>query len=595
MKTPAAALRWLLPLVCLGAGTLVTAELGQAWGEPRHPGAALCLGVAAVLLAGGCFNQLLYVAGACAGRQRRRTQSAPRPAEPALEAKVALVMPIYHEDTEQVFRGVRCTWLSCRSAGLAQCYDFYLLSDSTDPALCCGEEALVRSLQADFGHPGDRAGRLFLQRRSDRANFKAGNIMNFLDRQGIAYDFMLVLDADSVMLGATLRRLIISLQTQPRTAILQTLMLPIRACTPFARALQYSTTRCLPPYARGMRWFWGEESVYWGHNALIRVAPFREHCRLPTLPGQPPWGGPILSQDIVEAALLGRAGWEIRWDVGCGGSFDELPANLLTYGNRDRRWCQGNFQHARFLFARGIKFGHRLYFANGIWAYLAGPLALLLFVIGLVRGWLGTLPAPDPWLLSVALGLFWAQMLLPRALGLLELRRGCPPGADESTRSRGPAWLPEVASMLTELALSLLVAPALFWLHTRFVVAILTGGHVTWRSQSRDPRQRVGWASAARVLWCPTVLGLWGMLAVGSVPLPLAVGMLPMLLGLAFSIPCAVVTSDARLGRRLADLGLFPDHFSREELLALGGLINGDPTGRLPPVMVGEDVQPTGP
>ena len=190
-------------------------------------------------------------------------------------------------------------------------------------------------------------------RRTNRTNFKAGNIMNFLDQHGDGYDFMLVLDADSVMLGKSIERLIRTLQERPRMGILQTLMIPIRSATPFARAMQYSTARCLPLYAKGMLWFYDRDSVYWGHNALIRVAPFREHCRLPTLPGQPPLGGTIMSQDIVEAAFLGRAGWEVGWIVEGGGSFDELPANILTYGQRDRRWCQGNFQHYRFILAPG--------------------------------------------------------------------------------------------------------------------------------------------------------------------------------------------------------------------------------------------------
>src|SRR5208282_3969201 len=291
------------------------------------------------------------------------------------------------------------------------------------PEISRQEEQIVQKLLPEFGFNRGPVGRLFLVRRADRRNFKAGNIMNFLDHHGDGYDFMLVLDADSVMLGQSIQRLILTLQDHPRIGILQTLMIPIRSATPFARAMQYSTARCLPLYAKGMLWFYDRESVYWGHNALIRVAPFRAHCRLPTLPGKPPLGGTIMSQDIVEAALIGRAGWEVGWLIEGGGSFDELPANILTYGQRDRRWCQGNFQHYRFILAPGIRFGHRLYFANGIFSYLASPLLLLLILLGLLQACLGAVPAPDPWLLWASMGLFWFQMLTPRVLGLLHFTR----------------------------------------------------------------------------------------------------------------------------------------------------------------------------
>ena len=61
-------------------------------------------------------------------------------------------------------------------------------------------------------------------------------------------------------------------------------------------------------------------------------------------------------------------------------------ANILTYGKRDRRWCQGNFQHFWLIFGDGVRFGHRLYFANGILAYTSGPLLRLPMTLGLAQG-----------------------------------------------------------------------------------------------------------------------------------------------------------------------------------------------------------------
>jgi membrane glycosyltransferase len=537
----------------------------------------------------------------------------------AIHTHTAIVMPIYHEDTERVAAGIRQMWQSCKKCGLDQCCDWYLLCDSTDAEICRQEEQIVQELLPDFGSNRGPVGRLFLVRRAGRRDFKAGNIMNFLDQHGDGYDFMLVLDADSVMLGQSIERLILTLQERPRVGILQTLMLPIRSATPFARAMQYSTARCLPLYAQGMLWFYDRDSVYWGHNALIRVAPFREHCRLPALPGKPPLGGTIMSQDIVEAAFLGRAGWEVGWLMDGGGSFDELPANILTYGQRDRRWCQGNFQHYRFILAPGIRFGHRMYFANGIFSYLASPLLLLLILLGLTQACLGTTPTPDPWLLWASMGLFWFQMLTPRVLGLVHFvrhRRGGtaswsngaatrirtlfePQRRDERRENqedenlaqdarfspfalgRRGRWLfREAASTLAELALNLFMGPLLFYLHTRFVAEILSGGHVVWRNQSRNPGERVSWASAGRVFWLPSLLGLLGLVAAHHIGFPLALFVLPVAVSWSLSVPLAVITSDAALGSWLLKAGFFPDALTVEELEHLGPLAN-DPRAKV--------------
>jgi len=76
-------------------------------------------------------------------------------------------------------------------------------------------------------------------------------------------------------------------------------------------------------------------SNYYGHNAIIRVAAFAEHCRLPVLSGRPPLGGEILSHDFVEAALMRRAGY-FCWQLPeLRGSYEELPTNLLDYAVRE--------------------------------------------------------------------------------------------------------------------------------------------------------------------------------------------------------------------------------------------------------------------
>ncbi len=528
------------------------------------------LGVAAAAIVGllffsGVLNRTLELIGF------RIAWKANRPAPGSLaqlDSRTALVMPIYNEDTEGVQRGVRQTWRSCKRAGLDKHCDFFLLSDSTDPGICREEEKMFKRLVGEFSEDCENAGRLFLIRRSDRRNFKGGNIMNFLERHGDDYDFMLVLDADSVMLGPTILGLILRMQREPKTGLIQSLMVPLGAITPFARAMQYATSRSLPVMTAGMYWFWDSESIYWGHNALIRIAPFREHCKLPTLPGKPPLGGTILSQDIVEASFLGRAGWNVEWEVDCGGSFDELPANIITYGQRDRRWCQGNFQHFHLLFAPGITFGHRLNFAYGIFAYVASPLMLLALSLGFVRAILvGPSQASSAvlWSFVIMLSL---MLILPRTLALarvfIQWRRWVVPEKREFKTLAGRVAT-ELLSMNLELTISVLTAPSLFYLHTRFILEILTGKVVSWKSQSRDPRGRLSWRDAAKVFWVPTLVGalwlLWAVLAARSqisVVAPISVGWI-------LSIPIAVWTSNPELGEFLIRRGLFPELLAQWE------------------------------
>jgi membrane glycosyltransferase len=424
----------------------------------------------------------------------------------------------------------------------------------------------VRSGDSPLGTPHDSesevppAGRLFLIRRENRQKFKAGNIAHVLETHGHAYDFMLVLDADSVMTGAKIRRLITQLQARPKTALIQTLMFPIRSRTLFARAMQFGIARSLPIFGHGMAWFFGRESVYWGHNALIRVHPFMAHCNLPIMPGEPPLGGDIMSHDIVEAALLGRAGWSIDWDLEPGGSFDELPANILTYGQRDRRWCQGNFQHFWLAFGDGMKFGHRFYLAGGILGYLMGPLLLLLAVIGFVQGLRGRVY--DPTTVMVASFIFFLFVLttVPKVLGYFALPRA----------QRRP-W-PELLSGFIDLVVSFIMSWALFYLHTQFVIGLLCGRMVPWVSQSRNPEEGVEWRTAARLFWLPTVLGLLWLWAAWRYTPSFIIFLIPILIGWILSIPMAVLTSSAALGDWFARRGLLRDNLSPADIAELGPL-----------------------
>jgi len=514
-----------------------------------------------LIMLAGSFNFWLYVLG----YSLTRVDQAPvELAESVISTRTAVVMPLYNEEMGRVYMGVRQTWLSLKASGLDAHCDFYLLCDSTDTAKRREEDACYERLLPWFNGCETSSGRIFLVRRTERAKYKAGNIATFLQNHGGAYDFMVVLDADSVMLGSSVKRLIQSMQLRKKVAVLQTMIIPIRASTPFARIMQFGNAISLPLFGSGLYWFLGRDSVYWGHNAIIRIAPFMEHCNLPIMPGKPPLGGHIMSQDIVEAALLGRAGWAVEWDVDACGSYDEMPANVLTYAQRDRRWCQGNFQHFWLIFGDGIRWGHRFYFANGIMAYASSPLLLLLLVIGSIQGLGGRPYELDAFTLGTFLTFFLGMFLIPRLLASIRRLR------------QGGTVRNHACSMLFEVVSSMLVSPALLYLHARFVVGILAGRRVQWKHQSRDPNQDIDWRTAASLLWVPTVLGVVWLVMAAQYMSGFLMFLLPILTGWILAIPVAVLSSRSALGEYLSRHHLLEHPLTADERIRLGPLISSE-------------------
>lgn len=121
--------------------------------------------------------------------------------------------------------------------------------------------------------------------------------------------------------------------------------------TVLARLQQFASRLYGGISATGLNYWQLGEANYRGHNAIIRPAPFIRHCSLPELPGEGPSGGRIMSHDYVEAALLRRAGWQVWLATEIVGNCEECPGNVIDLAQRDRRWLQGNLQHARLIAA----------------------------------------------------------------------------------------------------------------------------------------------------------------------------------------------------------------------------------------------------
>src|SRR5882762_9473114 len=274
---------------------------------------------------------------------------------------------------------LRAIYESVGETGYASQFDWYVLSDTTDPSTWIAEEKCFLQLRREVG-----ARRLFYRHRAENTARKSGNIEDWIRRFGADYDHMIVLDADSLMTGDTIVRLAAAMERHPDVALIQTLPIVVNARTLFARLQQFAGRLYGPLIAAGIAWWHGSEGNYWGHNAVIRVRAFAEDAGLPELRGRKPFGGHVLSHDFVEAALLRRAGWAIHMVPGLAGSYEEGPPSLSDMLMRDRRWCQGNLQHAGVLPAAGLHWVSRLHLVNGIGSYVAAPLWLLFLLTGIL-------------------------------------------------------------------------------------------------------------------------------------------------------------------------------------------------------------------
>ncbi len=459
----------------------------------------------------------------------------------------AVVMPVYNEEAGRVFAGLRAIYESLQATGHLEAFHFYILSDSTDPNRWVDEEAAWAALVREF----DAANRLFYRRRRLNTNKKAGNLADFCRRWGGAYRYMVVLDADSLMAGTTIVQLVRLMERSPRTGLIQTAPRLIRGETPFARWQQFASRLYGPVFLAGIDHWQLDESNYWGHNAIVRLAPFLEHCSLPELPGHEPFGGRILSHDYVEAALLVRAGWGVRLAAGLEGSYEECPGTLIDFAKRDRRWLQGNLQHSWLLAAQGLSAVSRLHLLLGILAYAASPLwlaFLLLSTLLLYRQHAtGLTLVPRDSVLDFirldfrtqGLALFGgtlALLFLPKLLALLDL--ALKRGADAFG-----GWRRVLCGAAVETLLSALLAPVFMLFHSKFILWTLLGRGVAWVAQRRGGDGSPDWREAILTHAGHTATALlWGAGALALDP-RFFLWLLPVLAGPLLSIPLSLATA----------------------------------------------------
>jgi len=489
-------------------------------------------------------------------------------------AKTAILLPVYHEPVHWTLSGLRAVYEDIKRTGNIENFEFYILSDSRDPDVWLEEQAAWHALARELGAEG----RLFYRRRSINLNYKSGNVADFLRRWGRRCEYMVVLDADSLLSGDTVVKMVRLMQREPGVGILQTNPTIINGQSLFARLQQFANRFYSTLFATGLAAIQMGDAAFWGHNAIIRVAPFIKHCGLPKLSGFGIFGGPIMSHDFVEAAFMGRAGYEVWLETGLGQSFEESPPTLADELSRDNRWAKGNLQHLWLLLREPkIRFAHRMAFLNGIMAYLASPLWLGFLILTTVEaarmtlspieyfpeGHQGLFPLWPEWRPEWALGLALstlALLFLPKFLAILDAV------IHRNVREFG-GFLKLFASVMIEILMSILLAPLRMWAHSRFVVAALLNLSLTWAGQNRT--EETTWREALVSQLPGMVLGSgWSAFAWSLDPL-FFLWSLPVAIPLILAAPTAVCLSRSGPGEFLRVRGLLSIPEEREPPLPL--------------------------
>jgi len=459
-----------------------------------------------------------HVFGAVRMAFRRRTHDRDLPPT----GRIALVMPIYNEEPSAVFARIAAMWGDLQATRHGLRFDIHILSDTTDPEIWLNEQAAADCLRRTL--PG--GDRLFYRRRRQNDRRKVGNIDAFLDQHGAVYAYMVVVDADSLMSGDTLVALAQRMDADPQLGILQVPPVLVNGETWFARHLQFSGELAGGLSAAGIAAWSGSSGNFWGHNAIIRVAAFKQHCALPKLRGPKPFGGDILSHDFVEAAYMRRAGYAVRIADDLDGSFEEPPPTPHTYLQRDRRWCQGNLQHMAVLGQSGLTPTSRAHLLIGIMSYLTAPLWLAFILMAAVQGTIlaergivyflpgqlaPMLPASIASEAMQLLGVTLVCLFLPKVIGLSIRLFG------RSRRALGGAWRLIVGTVIETLA-SALLAPIMMLYQTRFVISLLAGRTIDWRPQERSSDE-----PSLRAIWSAT----WPIVGTGLLGLGLTLWLMP--------------------------------------------------------------------
>ena len=467
--------------------------------------------------------------------------------------RTAIFMTVRNEDPARAIRRLQTIKASVDATGYGAAFSYFILSDTNDAAVGAAEEAGVAAWKA--ADPDGQ--RITYRRRTDNTGFKAGNVRDFCERWGRDFEVMLPLDADSLMSGDAIVRLVRMMQAHPKLGILQSLVVGMPSSSVFARIFQFGMRHGMRSYTMGQAWWVGDCGPFWGHNAVVRIKPFMDSCELPILPGAPPLGGHVLSHDQVEATFMRRAGYEVRVLPIENGSWEENPPTMLDFAKRDVRWCQGNMQYTKLLGTPGLLPMSRFQLVWAILMFLGIPAWTFMIAALPLVAWQAQGVAAYP--VGLAIGLyivFFTMYLMPKIAGLIDavMTKGA------VARYGGPVRFALSAGL--ELVFSFLQGAVSTIRTTIFMIGLAFGKSVVWGGQSRDA-YGISWRTAAENLWPQT---LFGVVVCGLLLLVAPAVFwwsLPLTAGYLVAVPFAVITASPALGRWFQRWGLagIPEDF----------------------------------
>jgi membrane glycosyltransferase len=494
---------------------------------------------------------------AIAGLVARETAIA-RSGDAVAALDVALLVPVYNEEASAVFGNAAAMIDDLARQNSKHRFKLFILSDTRDEAIADEEIRAFASLKARV--PQGIA--IHYRRRAMNTDKKVGNLVDWITGWGAAYEAMLVLDADSLMTGGAINRLADELSVDPDAGLIQTFPVLIGAKTVFARLQQFSNIAYGWLLAEGLaKWARGEGN-YWGHNAIIRTRAFAASAGLPHLRGRDGKAELILSHDFVEAGLLRRAGWRVRFLPRLTGSFEETPGTLIDYVLRDQRWCQGNMQHLRLLGTAGLHPVSRFHLFHGAASYLLSPAWFCLLIIwallgkdsetNVIRYFNETNPLFPDWPpamshidSAVFLIIMYAMLLTPKLVGAAII--AIHPKATKVYGGRA-AFL---GAFLIEVVLSIAYAPVMMIQQSRAVLRVLLGRSSQWSTQARAGRA-YPLVTLAKFHWVETLLGL--TLTIGLLSGLVSLWLIPIAASLLLAVPLSALSAvpvDRLLPKRL--------------------------------------------
>jgi membrane glycosyltransferase len=447
-----------------------------------------------------------------------------RPGAPA--STTALLVCLRNEDMAAVLPPLARLLDGLAAAGAADRFRLWLLSDTQDSRAAAAEEAAIAAFAAS--HPATR-----YRRRAENTGFKAGNVMDFLDHHLTDEAFFLTLDADSVMTPAAVLRLVAIMEAEPRLAIVQQLIVGRPATAAFPRLFQFGMRAGMRAWATGQAWWQLDAGPYWGHNAILRAAPFRDHAKLEALPD----GSRILSHDMVESVRLQAAGWAVRCLPAEDGSLEANPPAMPEFLRRDERWGAGNMQYLHLLRLPAFTVLGRLQLVQAILLFLGAPLHALALVLAALNAVTGGGADTPMGALALAMLAHWLCYFAPKLAGYAHALIRKPVAEAYGGRA---AFAQGAAA---EFLFMQLFEPLSTLNKAIFLARLPFGARTGWSPQNRADRG-VAWADAARLLWPHTLLGLAFTAAFAATSPAALVLALPFTLGMVLAIPLCVLSAD---------------------------------------------------